>query len=54
MQTDLDKKRTDSALEAKACALVRQYTFLLPRQVKDFMRELADHLNWQHLKGQLK
>lgn len=53
MQIELDKKRQDSALEAKACALVRQYSFVLPRQVKDFMKELADHLNWNHLKGML-
>lgn len=44
----------DEALEAKACALMRQYGLFLPRPAKDFFRELADHLNWQHLKGQLK
>jgi len=53
MQTELDKKRQDSALEAKACAMVRQYGFFLPGQVKDFMKELADHLNWINLKGML-
>ncbi|MGZ3319669.1 MAG: hypothetical protein ACXU9C_01670 [Xanthobacteraceae bacterium] len=44
----------DSALEAKACALMRQYGFFLPGPAKDFFRELADHLNWHNLKGQLK
>jgi hypothetical protein len=50
----LARAQTDSALEAKACALMRQYGLFLPRPAKDFFRELADHLNWQHLKGQLK
>lgn len=44
----------DSALEAKACALMRQYGLLLPRPAKDFFRELANHLNWEKLKGQIK
>ncbi|NIA56190.1 hypothetical protein HAV22_21390 [Massilia sp. TW-1] len=46
--------KKDQALEAKACALMRQYGLFLPAQAKAFFRELADHLNWQHLKGQLK
>jgi hypothetical protein len=41
----------DSALEAKACALVRQYGLFLPGPAKDFFRELAAHLNWNTLKG---
>jgi len=44
----------DSALEAKACALMKQYGFILPRPAKDFFRELANHLNWNTLKGQIK
>jgi hypothetical protein len=48
---ELEQKRTDSALEAKACALVRQYGLFLPGPAKAFFRELADHLKWQHLKG---
>lgn len=48
---ELEQKRRDSALEAKACALMKQYGFFLPGPAKEFFRELADHLNWQHLKG---
>jgi len=48
---ELEQKRRDSALEAKACALLRQYGFFLPGPAKEFFRELADHLNWQNLKG---
>jgi hypothetical protein len=40
-------------LERKALALVRQYKFLLPKPVKEFMRELAEHLGWDQLKGAL-
>ncbi len=43
----------DSALEAKACALVKQYGLFLPGPAKQFFRELADHLNWNTLKGML-
>ncbi|MGZ4837655.1 MAG: hypothetical protein ACXVZR_03835 [Terriglobales bacterium] len=49
--SELEQKRRDSALEAKACALMRQYGFFLPAQAKEFFRELADHLNWHNLKG---
>ena len=49
----LEQKRKDSALEAKACALMRQYGLLLPRPAKDFFRELAEYLNWTNLKGML-
>lgn len=45
---------TDSALEAKACALMKQYGFILPGPAKNFFRELANHLNWNTLKGQIK
>ena len=45
---------TDSALEAKACALMKQYGFFLPGPAKTFFRELADHLNWNTLKGNIK
>lgn len=41
-------------LERRACALIKQYGLLLPGPAKQFFRELADHLNWQNLKGQLK
>jgi hypothetical protein len=50
---ELEQKRKDSALEAKACALMKQYGFFLPGPAKAFFRELADHLNWEHLKGTL-
>jgi hypothetical protein len=39
----------DSALEAKACALLKQYGFLLPKPAKEFFGELAVHLNWKAL-----
>jgi hypothetical protein len=44
----------NTELEAKACALLRQYGFFLPGPAKEFFRELADNLNWQQLKGILK
>jgi len=44
----------DTALEAKACALMKQYGFFLPGPAKTFFRELADHLNWNTLKGNIK
>lgn len=44
----------ESALEAKACALMRQYGFFLPGPAKEFFRELAEHLHWTNLKAQLK
>lgn len=44
----------DSAMEAKACALLRQYGFFLPGPAKEFFRELANHLNWTTLKDILK
>jgi hypothetical protein len=44
----------NTELEQRACALIRQYGLYLPRPAKDFFRELADYLNWQHLKGILK
>lgn len=50
----LARAQTDSALEAKACALMRQYGLFLPAPAKAFFRELADHLNWQHLKASMK
>ena len=40
-------------LEREATALVRQYKFLLPKPVKEFMRKLADQLGWDQLKGAL-
>lgn len=40
----------DSAMEAKACALMKQYGFFLPKPAKEFFRELAEFLNWQQLK----
>jgi hypothetical protein len=40
-------------LEREALALVRQYKFLLPKAVKEFMRKLAEHLGWDQLKGAL-
>ena len=48
---ELEQKRKDSALEAKACALMRQYGLFLPGPAKAFFRELADYLNWHNLKG---
>lgn len=44
----------NTELEQRACALIRQYGLFLPGPAKAFFRELADHLNWQQLKGQLK
>ena len=41
-------------LEAKACSLMAIYGRWLPGPAKDFFRELADHLNWNNLKGKLK
>jgi hypothetical protein len=41
-------------LEQRACALIRQYGLFLPGPAKQFFRELADHLNWDTLKGILK
>lgn len=52
--TAKDHAAKDSALEAKACALMKQYGLFLPGPAKSFFRELADHLNWHNLKGQLK
>ena len=49
----LEQKRKDSELEAKACALMRQYGFFLPGPAKTFFRELADYLNWNNLKGMM-
>jgi hypothetical protein len=46
------QQRSDE-LQAQAVALVRQYGFLLPKPVKQFLTNLADFLNWQTLKGQL-
>jgi hypothetical protein len=51
--SELEQKQQDGALEAKACALVRQYGFFLPAPVKAFLRELAEHLGWEKLKGAL-
>jgi hypothetical protein len=50
---ELEQKRKDSELEAKACALLKQYGFFLPRPAKEFFRELADFFNWHHLKKEL-
>jgi hypothetical protein len=44
-----DRAVKDSTLEWKACALIKQYGFFLPAPAKEFFRELAAHLNWQHL-----
>ena len=41
-------------LEKEAVALVRQYGLLLPKGVKDFMRRLADQLEWVELRKVLK
>lgn len=41
-------------LEREALALWKQYGFLLPSQVKSFLRKLAGFLNWQQLQGVLK
>lgn len=43
----------EAALEARACAFIRQYGFFLPGPAKELFRELADHFNWQKLKGVL-
>lgn len=48
----MDNKNIE--LERRAVVLFRQYGFLLPRPVKDFFSELADHLNWQDLKKGIK
>lgn len=40
-------------LERRACALIKQYGLLLPGPAKAFFRDLADHLNWNTLKGML-
>jgi hypothetical protein len=44
----------NSELERRACALIQQYGLFLPGPAKQFFRELADHLNWNNLKGILK
>ena len=49
---NMDNK--NEALERRACALFKQYGLFLPRPVKDFFSELADHLNWQDLKKGIK
>jgi hypothetical protein len=49
-----DRAAADTALEAKACALMTTYGRWLPGPAKDFFRELATHLNWNNLKGKLK
>lgn len=49
-----DHFKTDKALEAKACALMQQYGRWLPGPAKAFFRELADHLNWNNLKGKMQ
>ena len=41
-------------LERQAVALVKQYGWVLPPPVRKFFRELADHLQWETLKGTLK
>jgi hypothetical protein len=45
---------TNRALELQAMAIYRQYGFFLPAPVKEFLRKLADHLQWTDLKGLLK
>jgi hypothetical protein len=62
LEVDLDTLRAtardhmvkDHAMEAKACALMKQYGFFLPGPAKEFFRELANHLNWNTLKGNIK
>ena len=49
----MEQKHTAADLEREALALVRQYRFLLPKAVKEFMRRLAVHLGWEKLKGEL-
>lgn len=44
----------NSELERRAVALFKQYGLFLPRPVKEFFSELADHLNWQDLKKGIK
>jgi hypothetical protein len=44
----------DTELELRACAFIKQYGLFLPGPAKQFFRELADHLNWDTLKGLLK
>jgi hypothetical protein len=41
-------------LEREAVALVKKYGLFLPAPAKDFFKKLADFLNWNDLKGQLK
>lgn len=43
----------DKALEAKAYELCEKYGLWLPGPAKEFLRELAAHLNWQTLKGKI-
>ncbi|MBV8635551.1 MAG: hypothetical protein JO002_13745 [Burkholderiaceae bacterium] len=40
-------------LEREACALVKQYRFLMPSPVKSFLRKVAVYLNWQQLQKEL-
>lgn len=40
-------------LQRQACALVRQYGFILPSAVRAFMFNLADFLQWDDLKKML-
>lgn len=43
----------NAELERRAVALVTQYGLFMPAPVKAFLREIAEHLNWNTLKGKL-
>ena len=43
----------NAEMQRRAVALVTQYGLFMPGPVKTFLRELADHLNWNDLKGKL-
>ena len=43
----------NAQLERQAVALVAQYGLFMPAPVKAFLREMADYLNWNNLKGKL-
>lgn len=41
-------------LEREAMALWAQYGFLLRGPVREFLKKLAAHLNWENLRKELK
>lgn len=43
----------NAELERRAVALVKQYGLFMPAPVKAFLREMAEHLNWNDLKGKI-